>query len=170
MKISEEHLISRGLDGALNDRERAALDALIARNPEAAARTRAWSDIGDQLRRQATATVTPDPLAAWHDIRRAIRTQAAPEREEALAMGWSMFRLRIMGAITAVAVIGLLGWSSLRLFRGGDHVAATSPASNRVEWVVAEIPGATTMIYTDAETDLTVIWMDLAQNVDPRDT
>jgi len=167
---AEKQLISRGLDGELTAGERARLEQLLAARPEARQTLDAWDRLGDQMRRDAATISVPDAAVAWVDIRRAIRQQEAAEPEGVYAPGL-LGRLRWAGAVAALAVIGLLGWSAFRLWeKPGTPVAEWSPPANRVEWVVAGIPGATTMIYTDPETDMTVIWMDVAQEVDPRDT
>lgn len=168
MKKSEKKLISRGLDGALSPEERVRLETLRETNPEVRATERAWSAIGDQVRR--VPVQPPDAAVAWQDIRRAIRTAGEQSAGEAAPAAW-FGRLRWAVALSAFAVLALLGVSAWRLMEGAAVTwSATPDPADRVAWVVAEIPGATTMIYTDKETDMTVIWMDVAQNVDPRDT
>ena len=85
-----------------------------------------------------------------------------------------MVRFRWAAGLAVLVVGTVLGLSAWRVLDGRTPVwVMTDPVespANRVEWVVAEIPGATTMIYTDTETDMTVIWLDVAQNVDPRDS
>lgn len=171
MKKSELELISRGLDGDLAPDERARLEALRTRDPEARTVEQAWTSVGDAVR--CDRGTTPDPALAWQDIRRAIRQQAG-EGDATPAFGWPL-RFRWASALAVLAVGAVLGLSAWRVWDDGRAPGwgmaepDDSPA-NRVEWVIAEIPGATTMIYTDTETDMTVIWMDVAQNVDPRDT
>jgi len=170
MKTSTQKLISRGLDRELDPQEREQLDAMLASNPDAARTSRIWELTGDQLRRDAAGIHVPDATVAWQDIRRAIRQdEPAPSIKAETGLG---FRLRWAGALASLLVIGMVGLYALRVKQDSsraDHAGAMGPAS-RVEWVIAEIPGSTTMIYTDMETDLTVIWMDVAQSVDPRDT
>lgn len=170
MKKSELELISRGLDGDLSPDERDRLEALRSRDPSARTTERQWAALGDTLRRDRG--TAPDPALAWQDIRRAIHQQAG-EADTTPAPGWSV-RFRWAFALSILAVGAVLGLSVRHEWarHTREWVAAGpegSPA-NRVAWVVAEIPGATTMIYTDTETDMTVIWMDVAQNVDPRDS
>ena len=78
-------------------------------------------------------------------------------------------------AAAAVLILGMLSVSMWRLATGRAPDAASLASGGnetyrRVEWVKAELPGATTMIYTDEETDITVIWMDVAQNGEARDS
>ncbi|HMO03303.1 MAG TPA: zf-HC2 domain-containing protein [Kiritimatiellia bacterium] len=170
MKKSELELISRGLDGDLSPDERVRLEALRTREPEARTVERQWTVLGDTLRHDQVAA--PDATVAWQDIQRAIRQQAG-DAGSASTGGW-MVRFRWAAGLAVLVVGTVLGLSAWRVLDGRTPVwVMTDPVespANRVEWVVAEIPGATTMIYTDTETDMTVIWMDVAQNVDPRDS
>ena len=169
MKKSDARLISRGLDGSLSPEERQRMDALLAASAEARATRQAWEALGDGVRDHAARHPAPDPALAWQDIRREIRRLDA-ERQDAPDAGW-LFRFRVAGAVAALVVIGILGLSAWRLLEGpGASSFAATPLSERVEWVIAEVPGASTMIYTDPETELTVIWMDIAQIHDPRDS
>ncbi len=162
MKSSDRKLISRGLDGALTEEERMQLERLRTDHPEAGVLERQWTAIGDQVRR---VTPAPDSAVAWQDIHRAIRNlESTPDRSPFMRLGWA-------ATVAALFVATLLGLSAWRLYQGSAPVwVAENTPANRVEWVVAEIPGATTMIYTDTETDMTVIWMDVAQSADPRDS
>jgi anti-sigma factor RsiW len=170
MKTSSAQKMSCKIDGELPEAEGARLDREIAGHPDAARTAATWVTMGELLRHEAAHTATPDPLLAWHDIRRAIRQQEVVQEK---AWHRSLYhRLRWAGGLAALAVLGVIGWGSFRLIeQRGEFIArpVDFPAS-RVEWVVAEIPGATTIIFNDVETDMTVIWMDLAQNHDPRDT
>lgn len=170
MKNADRKLISRGLDHRLDHDERRTLNALLATDPEAARTDKVWTQIGDHLRLESRKIPSPDPHVAWQDIRREIRKQEG-DGTSAETRGFT-WRLTWAGALASVVVIGLLGWSALRLTRSSpsEFLVAENPIGNRVEWVETEIPGATTMIYTDTETELTVIWMDVALDVDPRDT
>ena len=168
MKKKNEILISRGLDSELDPHEQEILQELLAADPKAAEAARSWEQLGDVMRMDAAAVKPPDSTVAWQDIRRAIRQHDesnAPAGDMA-----SIFRLRWAGAIAALLVIGTLGLSAIHVIREAREAAWASESVPRVDWVRAEIPGATTMIYRDMETDLTVIWMDVAQSVDPRDS
>jgi len=166
MKRNDAELISRSLDGRLSPAERAKAERLLAADPQAASAARAWQSIGDQLRMDAARVAPPDPVLAWDDIRRQIRN-AQPETSPS----FSGLPFRWAAGLASVLLIGIASW--LYFKAEVSPVAgstASSEAVSRVEWVVAEVPGATTMIYTDAETDMTIIWMDLAQNSDARDS
>lgn len=168
MKRSLQKLISRGLDGELSPAERAQLERALAGDPSAAKTAGGWERIGDHLRGEAGRVAVPDAAVAWQDIRREIHRQE-PEREAAAA-SLLTGRLRWAAAMASVCVVGLLAWSALRLTHREAVVADVNAPASRVAWVVAEVPGATTMIYTDRETDMTVIWLDVANHNDPRDT
>jgi anti-sigma factor RsiW len=169
MNTANRKLISRGLDAELSGKDRDKLEALLASDAEAKKTSTDWELFGDAMRLEARNAPAPDATLAWQDIRRVIRQQeSAPAAE---GTGWLLGRMRWAGAIASTLVLGALAWSVWQLVvrpeQGG--LASFSPA-NRVEWVIAELPGATTMIYTDVETELTVIWMDVAQTADPRDS
>lgn len=170
MKKSDRKLISRGLDNELDGDERKKLNQQLASDPEFSRTDAAWRKVGDRLRNEARAMHVPDVQLAWQDIQRDIRQLEHASGESVTAgIPW---RLTWTGALATVAVIGLLGWSAWRLTLSPVlNIAAIEEANGgRVEWVESELPGATTMIYTDAETDLTIIWMDVAQDINPRDT
>lgn len=171
MKRSDEKLVSRGIDREVDAEERKRLDVILSTDPDAVATDSEWRRIGDTLRHAPVRSAVPDVAVAWRDIQRAIREQGQGvegERRIEFPSGW---RMPWAAAAAALLVVGLLGWSSWRLLRPSTApVPIATATADRVEWVVAEIPGATTMIYSDAEDDLTVIWMDVAQDRDPRDT
>jgi len=167
MKTSDQKLISRGLDGTLRPDERERLEQLRESDPSVRQTERIWMALGEQIR--SSPVSPPDATVAWQDIRRAIRQQEAdPTADSYLFLG----RLKWTGVLAGLVLAVVFGFYARQLVQTRELASMKiddSPA-NRVEWVVAEIPGATTMIYTDTETDLTVIWMDVAQNADPRDT
>jgi anti-sigma factor RsiW len=167
MKKSDKKLVSRGIDGELSIDERVRFEVLVKTEPEALKTSRTWEAIGDQLRAESARIPVPDSTVAWQDIQRAIRLDS--EKSPATPAA-SFGRLGWAGAFAGLVVIGLLAiWARMLITSPGRVLADHKASANRVEWVRAEIPGATTMIYTDTETDMTVIWMDVAQNVDPRD-
>lgn len=165
MKKRDATLISRGLDADLDPSERERLEALLQADSEAAGTQRAWERLGDSLRVRSAEAPAPDPALAWQDIRRAIRLA----EDDASPIAPPVSRLRWAHALASLAIVGLFGLSAWQLWRT-ENRPVTYPAYSRVEWVIPEVPGATTMIYTDEETDMTVIWMDVAQSPDPRDT
>lgn len=170
MKSSIARLISRGMDSDLAPREREKLERILAHDDEAARLSRQWQTAGDMLRADAARIKAPDVTVAWQDIRREIRNvEATPET---VFTGLLASRFRWAGALAAVFVIGLISWSIVQVAKtpGAMTARLDREVPAKVEWVVAEVPGATTMIYTDTETELTVIWMDLAQTVDPKDS
>lgn len=171
MKRSTGKLLSRGMDTDLSVVERNRLEAILARDPEAARLHAAWQNAGHLLRADAARISSPDPLLAWHDIRREIRQRRVTPAPSfgALLAG----RFRWAGAMAALLMLGIMAWSTIRVARTPEALTASlndATAPSQVEWVVAEVPGATTMIFTDTENDMTVIWMDLAQNSEPHDS
>lgn len=168
MKTSTAKKLSRARDGALTPGEQERLVRETTGDAEAERVAHLWEAAGGLLREGATRTATPDPALAWQAIRREIRNKEA-EPVRAAVRGWPGGWAWASG-LAAVLVAGGLTWWGLARERATHTVAQGVAEPDRVAWVVAEIPGATTMIYTDAETDLTVIWMELAQKAEPKDT
>jgi len=167
MKAKDAQLINRGVDSELDAEERKLFDKMLVENPDAVDMSRAFESIGDDIRNDSTQSASPDPYAAWQDIRREIR-QSERTSDERFASG---ARLGWAGAVAALLVVGVLALSSWRLLNGAaPELAFSDTAASRVDWVETGIPGATTMIYTDVETDMIVIWMDVAQTGESRDT
>jgi len=59
--------------------------------------------------------------------------------------------------LLVIAGIGSLYWMQSR--ENGGTMVAEEPSGTIVEWVETDLPGATPMVYEDAETGLTVIWV-----------
>jgi anti-sigma factor RsiW len=149
-----EQLLSRGLDGEINQAERAELDRLLETDPELRKLETAWRAYADVLRAQP-APPPPTPEAAWADVQRAIRIDrgAAPRRNEGV-FGW---RLGWASATIAIALVGFGGWS-LR-YRPASPTAMDVGRDVEVEFVESDLPGAQPMVYEDAETGITVVWI-----------
>jgi anti-sigma factor RsiW len=155
MKTNEK-LLSRALDSACTEKQRTAVEARLSDDPEARRTQEVWSQVGDRLRAMPVPPV--DEELAWQAVRREIRAlpaqgDATPARFQP-RFAWAMAMGVVMFAVVTVLVIrqDQAGWGGL---------VAVEPSIDQVEWVEAEIPGATTMVFADASTGLTVIWMDV---------
>jgi anti-sigma factor RsiW len=152
-----EQLLSRGIDGELSAGERAELDRLLASDPELRKLEAEWSSYAEMLRAQP-APAAPPPDAAWADVRRAIRLDAAAkQRDESAVFGW-----RLAWAGVMIGLI-LLGFSAILLRQAltgrGAEPRAAAEKDVEVEFVETDLPGASPMVYEDAETGWTVIWV-----------
>jgi hypothetical protein len=153
----DEEKLSKLLDGELDAGEAEALLRRAAGDSSLEQSKGDWQRIGRMLR-ETPVVGGADPEVVWADVRRAIRI--AGEEAAPAAPAW---RLRwAVGAVAAVcmAIVGLGAWRILH-FGAAPALARGEPAV--VEWVEAELPGASPMVFEDAETGCTVIWMVVAE-------
>ena len=152
--------LSMALDGELSARRRAKLDAWLAKHPELDDLQDEWRTIGEQTRAQIPrAPQTPE--AAWQDVQRAIRLQStgAPSRHAPI-----QGRFKWAGAIAAAFLVLAGAWL---LLRSPDPIAIDTIAAadrTKVEWLETDLPDAMSMVYEDADTGLTVIWVSIQDN------
>ena len=147
--------MSRALDGELNAAEQAELEHYLADHPESRIVQAEWRRVGDLLRSEPAQMPTAE--AMWADVQRALRV-AEPETLPA----WSGGRLKWAAAFTGLALVGMGLWAALQP-RSSSVSLAQEMATPVVEWAEAELPGTSTMVYEDAESDTVVIWL-MAEN------
>lgn len=143
--------ISMDMDGELPERRRARLAEHLAGCATCRAARESWAVAGERFRAREIPGM-PTAEAAWADVRRALRQQGA--REAPAPWG-----TRLAWAAATAAVIGVV--SFMAVWRGREPVApevAAKPATE-VEWVETGLPGATPMVYEDAESGWVVIWI-----------
>lgn len=143
--------ISLEMDGELSPRRLAALRAHLEGCPACRQVREDWVQVGAELRgRKAPAGPTAE--AAWADVRRAIRNQvpAAPEWVFGVPLRW----------VTVAAVLLIAAGGAFFFARTANvrEAAAQEPAT-QVEMVETGLPDAAPMVYEDAESGLTVIWV-----------
>lgn len=141
--------LSRQRDGELDARRAARLDKGAIRPALLDEADEAWKEIGDHLRNQSIPT--PPTEVMWTDVRREIRYA----REDRWAREHT--RGQWNWAVVAISAIfmALLGFFSLRLSMPPEAYASEP----RVEWVEAELPGSSAMVYEDKESGAVVIWL-----------
>lgn len=155
-----ERWLSMALDDELSPRRRAKLDAWLAAHPELADLGKEWAAIGDRSRARVTAP-PQTPEAAWQDVRRAIRLQAdQPHGEETALQG----RMKWAGAFAAACLVVMGGWLWVRAPDPAAVGAIADADRTEVEWVETDLPDAMSMVYEDADTGLTVIWVVVHEN------
>lgn len=146
------HYLSLDRDGELDAGRRGRLEHHLAQCASCRAARDAWAGIGEQLRGRPVEP-GPTPEAAWADVRRAIRDQA-PAREDArapVALPW------LRWAAVAAGIVILAG--GVVMYRMAGSGGAPAAGMTQVEWVETGLPGAAPMVYEDAESGLTVIWV-----------
>ncbi len=144
--------LSQALDGELDADRKARLSEHLANCPACRSVQAAWQDAAARLRRESMEI--PPAEVMWADVRRAIH-QAQPEPVPA----WTQGRLRWAAAVLGLVLLGLGIWGTLQP-AGLNQVALGAVAAEPVvEWAEAELPGASTLVYEDAETDTVVIWL-----------
>lgn len=149
--------MSRAMDDELNPDQRDRLEQHIASCPDCQAVRATWFEAGDLLRREVVPVPSADVM--WADVRRALR-QAKPEPAVEVA-GW---RFTWAAALVGLALLGAGLWGTLVPGRLSRDVMAESLVEPVVEWAEAELPGTSTMVYEDAESDTVVIWLMTAEN------
>ncbi len=148
--------LSGDMDGELDARAKAQLDQHVAGCAGCRAAVEAWRQAGELLRTEALVVPPAEVMAA--DVLRAIRL-AQPEE----APGWMAARLKWAGVAVGLFLLGSGLWGML-----GKQTAvvemALSVSAPMVESAEAELPGASVMVYEDAESDTVVIWLMVADN------
>lgn len=147
--------LSRKYDGEL-DLHRAAEMETAALSQRAVEAERAWTKIGEQLR--SLPVPTPPAEVMWSDVRRSIRLSKEEGRDATPARPrwhWAL------GVVTASCVV-LAGLFLVRILVAPSAYASTP----RVEWVEAELPGSSAMVYEDEASGAVVIWL-MTPNEEP---
>ena len=151
-----QELLSQDMDGELDARARVLLDQHVASCAGCQAAVAAWRQAGELLRTEAVVAPPAEVMAA--DVLRAIRL-AQPEEEP----GWVPARLKWAGVAVGLFLLGSGIWGMLGTRADLVEVASSAPAP-MVESAEAELPGASVMVYEDAESDTVVIWLMVADN------
>jgi anti-sigma factor RsiW len=148
--------ISRDLDGELDARRKAGLAVHLEGCPACRGIRESWGRVGIRLR-EAPAVPAQTPEAAWADVRRSIRK--ASDRASAPGLWVPVPAMRWAVVAAVVLVMGLFALRVLP-WRGPARSAERLPAEGtKVEMVETDLPGAAPMVYEDAGTGLTVIWV-----------
>ena len=146
--------ISRDLDGELGARRKARLDMHLGSCEACRGVREQWSLAGARLRETRPAPAQ-SAEAAWADVRRAIRNAGAREPIRA-------FLPVVRWATVAALLVLLVGVGAT--WRLSRPPAAVAEAGTKVEWAQTDLPGASPMVYEDAGSGLTVIWVVEADN------
>lgn len=149
MKPNREQVLSRYLDGELSPGQEEELRHALSESGDLEQLDAEFREIGNLLREQEIPPGMPGEVA-WSDIRRTLRL-----RETAGEAGIGILGSRLKWAAAMMTLVFVL--LGLAVMRTRNTLVAVSPAE--VEWVDTDVPGATTMVYQDDETGLTVIWM-----------
>lgn len=163
MSGSRARWISRYVDGELPSPRREQIARELETSEEARRMKADFETIGERLREGPVPAARP-PEAVWADVRRGIRlARKAPARPASWVLG---SRVQWVGATMVAVLVGLTVWSGIRSM-GPSAPASLGSTVAEVEWMETDVPGATTMLYQDEETGLTVIWMIEPNEGDP---
>ena len=145
--------ISLEMDGELSPRRAVRLQAHLGICPGCQKTRDEWVSVGVRMR-ERNVPILKSPEAAWADVRRAIRSDQEEryETEEAWAGGAP---LRWAAAALLVMILG----SGLFLTLQKGTVGMARAGATEVEFVETGLPDATPMVYEDAESGWTVIWV-----------
>lgn len=145
-----EKALSRHLDGELPESQVDALEQHLSDCAACRETAAEWRGYGDTLRADVPAT-TPDPTAAWHDIRRTLRNREGSAPAAAPRPWWTR-PLPWAGAAASLALL-TIGYLTLRPI---DPLASNGTA---VEYVETGLPDASTLVYVDDESGWTIVWV-----------
>lgn len=148
----KQKALSQYIDGELRDSKSGRLSADLESDASLRDLKAEYSAIGDQLR-DLEPSEAPPVEKMWSDIRREIRRGTRQEIEPS-AFG---VRLRWAGGTVATALVLMMAWVVMQSSFFGSEAYAASAAE--VEWVETEVPNASTMVYCDDDTGMTVIWI-----------
>lgn len=147
---------SRAMDGELSSRRKQKLNRWLEAHPEEQGLMHQWRQAAICLRTTVSNSPSPDtPERAWAVIR--AQLPASP----ATPWGWwrpGSARLAWSAAFAAAAFLAMVAWWQAR----GPilpSVAIAAEDQTEVEWVESDVAGAMPVVYTDADTGLTVIWV-----------
>ena len=153
-----DELLSRFVDGEVSPDEARRVREALAGDPSLQ-KTLAGFNTQLALHRDLPVEGTPTPEAMWQDVQRAIRNAEPEPVVRPLLFPW---RLGWAGAIVATALVAVGTYVAYRK-PVEITVAAAVDTSTRVEFVEAGDADASTMVYEDAETGWTVIWVASAE-------
>jgi len=145
--------ISLGMDGELSPRRAARLHEHLEACSMCRRALHVWASVGVQMRERHV-PVMRTPEAVWADVQRAIRhdREEREETKEAWVLGaplrWAATTLLIM----------ILGSGLFLTFQKSPAGMAQAGATG-VEFVETGLPDAAPMVYEDAESGWTVIWI-----------
>jgi anti-sigma factor RsiW len=157
-RLQAEKWLSQALDNELSPRRQARLEAYLAAHPDMQDLRARWQEVGAALRQQQQ-PLPQTPAAAWADVQRAIRLRAA--NDAAQPVRWrGLGGTRFAGALAATVLLITGVWYTLTDKQDIGSLRTIAEADRtEVEWVETDLPGAMSMVYEDADTGLTVIWV-----------
>ncbi len=156
-----ERWISMDVDGELSSRRRSRLAGWLERHPDMKDLQDAWL-----LQKKILHEYIPEPVqtpeAAWQNIRRMIRAESAGR--DMVNNDMSGYRFKFASAMAVALLMILAGIFFLQSWALEDLDMIAHMDRTEVEWVESDLPDAMSMVYEDADTGLTVIWVLTAEN------
>lgn len=150
--------ISAMMDGELPAARRFALEQHLGACEGCRLAREEWSALGARFREQAVAPGLSGE-AVWGDVRRAIRLAETGPAQEVAGAGLFGVRLRWAAAALTVVFVGLAGLVVGRRLLAPRAAELARGAAAHVESVETGLPGAMPMVYEDAESGVTIIWV-----------
>ncbi len=154
--------LSQARDGALPAKAQESLKAHVDGCPDCRAFETRIARVGAWLQDRPVPQA-PDPAIAWREIQRTLR-EPAPLPMPPRWAWWASPQWRLAGALAAAAVLLV----ALMLPRAHQPTSPTPPETpavaesqpaTRVLHLSTGLAGASTMVYEDASTGWTVIWV-----------
>ena len=150
-----EKLLSRYLDGDISRAGARKVETWMEEDDSLRKTREEYEALGDLLRQGGAVDECPSAERMWQDVRRSIRNlepDAGPAQPAVFGS-----RVRWATAMVMVLFAALGAWVVLRAPEPGSGMDRVEAAE--VEWVETDLPGASTMVYRDADTEMTVIWL-----------
>jgi len=147
--------MSMALDGELSPRRVARLEAYLNQHPELMEDRATWKANAEFLRAHCRVASAQTAASAWQDVCRAIRLADSSSHE---GEGFD-FRLKWASALAALLLLFAGAGVVYRTLQSPAWTVVAEADRTEVEWVETDLPDAMSMVYEDADTGLTVIWV-----------
>ncbi len=154
-----EILLSRSLDGELDSPEQ---QKLLKEHLESCATCRkienSWTTYG-QYMRELEVPSPQSAVEAWQDIRNEIQgAEESPELPKTSGNPGFNWNWGIPTAIAALLVLSTALYFGLPTSNDSTESLAAG-TKTKIEFLETDIPGASTMVYVDQDSGLTVLWV-----------
>ncbi len=146
-------LMSQLLDGELSPENADRLSRFLESNPDAMD----WMESSQLATGLEPELSGFDQSAQWSAVNTSIGTHVEPERKSSNLIAFPPL-VKALGIAAAVAFVASFAWKNI----SSDPAVVTeryAASESVVEYVDTEIPDASPVVYTDAESGWTVVWV-----------
>jgi hypothetical protein len=150
--IEAERLLSRHMDGELDAEQAAGLQNHLEACPQCAETRDAWAGYSG-LMHSVAQSVHSDTDALWADVAGKLGDQVSAPVKTVVPWPFNAKALTALAAVVILSVSVYMGRSSI------SPDEATFAQASAVEYFETDLPGASPMLYIDAEVGWTVVWV-----------